>query len=904
MTIKVYDTIMPAEPVEVYHDHGMTVEAWVCSQAENYTPGPVQRVSCAINGAIVNPLDWADAVIGEKDLVEFRVVPFGDVVDAFTSIGAFLVNPFYAGSALAGQAALDALINIPSVSSRSGGRQGSDIAPADAKANTARLGQGVPELFGRYIRYPDYVNQPRKYYKDARTQVQNIMLCITSGRCLIETALLKLGETPFSQLGNSISYQVFEPGEDVSVHPAHENWYTAPEVGATTGSSGIRLYRGRSLSSGLTGAQVSYSGPEIRTTSTSVFFPGDWATGDFVAISTRQSVTVSVDGGGLVTLNGDWGDADVGDEIRLRSTELAEANGVFLIDTKTGNDITLTQDGSPIAGWAAGSYLMFSRREDEDFRIDSIIYDTSFPDLVDGFGLSRFVGGAEDTGWSSFPGGTGVADVLLASRSEADGWAGPFTACPDGETTNTVEIDIFLPQGQGKVDGDTVVPFSTKRQVEIQWRELGATAWNSQIYTIDNATRDQLGFTYQLDLGPAIRPEFRVRRVTTESSEIASLDRIEWQALRSKLPTVTSYPGVTTMAVTIEGTDQIGSASNNRINLVATRLLPGISGGALTPEAPTRSIAAAAVHVAKSLGYSDDQIDLDAFEQLDAIWQGRGDYFDFVIGDGTAKDAIDQILRPGYASMTLSTGVITPVRDAPRTQFEQPYSPENMTAPLQRSFTSRKPEEPDGVEVEYTNADTWTTETIKCFLPGDQGIKLDKLKLDGVTDRTKAWRIGMRRRRSQRYRRWTYSFNTELDALNSDYLGYVPLVDDIPGYGQASVLRSLDTSGPVPKLTVSQPMDWQDGESHVVAYRDVYGDMVGPFSAARGDDDFEIIANVSPLPELSPSQEPPHVIFGTTDRWSFPALITEISPQGELEVSVTATNYDERVYADDDNSPP
>ncbi|MGP9834201.1 host specificity factor TipJ family phage tail protein [Marinobacter sp. NSM] len=904
MTIKVFDTIMPAEPAEVYRDHGMTVEEWLKGQTDDYKPGPVQPVSCAINGAIVDPLDWADVVIGERDNVEFRVVPFGSVGDFFSSTLGVVLFPGASLSYQAGQAAIDALINIPSQSSGGRGQQGAQISPADAKANTARLGQGIPELFGRYIRYPDYVNQPRKYYRDARTQAQHIMLCVTTGRCLIETALLKLGETPFSQLGDSISYQIFEPGEDVSGHPAHENWYNAPEVGATTGSSGIRLYRGRSLSSGLDNVQLNYNSNEIRTTSASVFFPGDWAEGDFIAISARQSVTVSVDVDDIVTLTGDWGDADVGDQVRLRSTESAEANGVFLIASKAGNDITITQDGSPVTGWTAGSFLMFARREDEDFRIDGIIHDTTYPDLIDGYSLSRFIGGAEDAGWSSFPGGTGYADVFLASRSEADGWAGPFTACPAGETTSSIEIDVFLPQGQGKINDDKVVPFESKRQIEIQWRELGGTTWTSQIYTLDNATRDQLGFTYQLNLGSAIRPEVRVRRVTAESSELAHLDRIEWQALKARLPTVTSYAGVTTMAVTIEGTDQIGSASNNRINLVATRLLPGIDGGALTAEAPTRSIAAAAVHVAKSLGYTDDQIDLDEFEQIAGLWQSRGDYFDFVINDGTAKEAIEKILRAGFASMTLSSGVITPVRDGPRTQFEQPYSPENMTAPLQRSFATRKPEEPDGVEVEYTNAETWTTETVKCLLPGDQGIKLDKIKLDGVTDRTKAWRIGMRRRRSQRYRRWTYSFTTELDALNSDYLSYVPLIDDIPGYGKASVLRAVDTTGTTPKLIVSQPMDWQDGESHVVAYRNAYGDLVGPWPATRGETDYEIIAAVDPLPEISARHEPPHVFFGTNERWSFPALITEISPQGELEVSVSATNYDERVYADDDNSPP
>jgi hypothetical protein len=615
-------------------------------------------------------------------------------------------------------------------------------------------------------------------------------------------------------------------------------------------------------------------------------------------------VDVALDGSNNVVLTGDWGDADVGDQIRLRSTDIAEANGVFVIATKVGSDITILDGGSPVTDWLVGSYNMFTRREDEDFQIDSVIADTTYPDLVDGFSLSRFLNGSEDVAWSGFSGGTGYADVLLAGRSESEGWAGPFTACPEGEATSIVEVDFFLPQGQGHIDDDKVEPFKTKRQVEVQWRELGQTSWNSQAYTIDNATRDQLGFSYQLNLGSAIRPEIRVRRVTPESTELADLDRIEWQALKAKLPTVTSYPGVTTMAVTIEGTDQIGSASNNRINLVATRLLPGIAGGAFTVEAPTRSIASAAAYVAKSLGYSDEQIDLDEFERLDTLWQSRGDYFDFVVSDGTAKDAIDRILRAGFCAMTLSSGVITPVRDGPRTQMEQPYSPENMTAPLKRSFATRKPDDSDGVEVEFTNSETWTTETIKCFLPGDQGVKLDKLKLDGVTDRTRAWRIGMRRRRAQRYRRWTYSFSTELDALNSDYLGYVPLVDDIPGYGQASVLRSLDTSGVTPKLIVSQPMDWQDGESHVVAYRDVYGNIVGPWPATRGDSDFEIVAAVDPLPEISPRQEPPHIYFGTSERWSFPALITDISPQGEYDVSVAATNYDERVYADDDGSPP
>jgi hypothetical protein len=349
------------------------------------------------------------------------------------------------------------------------------------------------------------------------------------------------------------------------------------------------------------------------------------------------------------------------------------------------------------------------------------------------------------------------------------------------------------------------------------------------------------------------------------------------------------------MAVTITGTDKIGSQSNNQINLVATRKLPPVAGGTPTT---TRSIADATAYVARSLGYGDDQINISELQRLDGIWQPRGDTFDFVINDGTALDAMKMMLRAGFADVTLDNGIITPVRDE---QLEDGYSPENMTAPLRRQFSGKQPDESDGVEVEYTDADTWTTETVMCTLPGDQQIKVDKIKLDGVTDRTRAWRIGMRRRRAQRYRRWTYTFDTELDALNSSYLSYVPLLDDVPGYGKVAILEGIEAD----RITVSEPMEFEPGKSHVVAYRAESGETVGPFPCTQGPDEYTLLVEIpQPWPAVLPGdREPTHVYFGTTERWCFPALITQISPNGPLEVSVTASNYDDRVYADDDNSP-
>ncbi len=130
----------------------------------------------------------------------------------------------------------------------------------------------------------------------------------------------------------------------------------------------------------------------------------------------------------------------------------------------------------------------------------------------------------------------------------------------------------------------------------------------------------------------------------------------------------------------------------------------------------------------------------------------------------------------------------------------------------------------------------------------------------------------------------------------------MPLLDDIPGYGKVSILQSISAD----RITVSEPTVFEPGKTHVVAYRDENGAAIGPYTATEGPDEYTILVAIpTPWPAVLPStQEATHIYFGTADRWSFPALITEISPNGPLEVSVSAVNYDSRVYEDDDNTAP
>ena len=877
MTIKVYDTIMPAEPVEVYSDHGLTVEEWVKSKTPDYQRGSVQPISCSVNGSIVKPMDWADVVIRKSDNVEFRVVPFGDVLN--------VVFPFFGGSVALAQAALDFITpDIPG--QRGQGDQGQQLEPADARANQARLGQGVPELLGRYIRYPDYVNQPYRYYEDTRTQALRLMLCVGVGRYQISADDVRIGETPIGEIDGA-SYQLFEPGVSVAGVENHENWYTAPEVGATTGGAGLRLR-------GVTFDERTYSGSATASGDTlSGITVGElWDTNLRGTIEMTQTIEVIEGFGSADKFQGAFQHLIAGMVVNVTSN--ANVNGTYVVTTINAlkTEITLeTTGGSPVTDATLGTRQMAIDKDGTEYKLIAINSSSSID-------VERVLyGGAADPDWAdTLPQGALTIDISWYASTFTAQRSGPFLACPAGETTDTIEVDIFAPNGLGVVDGESIN--SRSRTIRIEYKDVNDSSYTAVTRTVSGATRDQLGWSFRIATGSQITPEVRISRDGAEDVSVTSLDRLEVTALKSRLPTVTSYDDVTTMAVTIVGSDEISNQSNNRVNVVANRLLEPVAGGT---ESVTRSISRAAVYVARTLGYGDDQIDIPAFQSLESLWESRGDYFDYVFSDGTALDAIKTILRAGFADLTLDTGALVPVRDETRAVFEQGYSPENMTAPLRRQFNARQPDEPDGVEVEYTDEDTWTKETVLCLLPGDQQIKVDKISLDGVTDRTRAWRIGMRRRRAQRYRRWTYSFNTELDALNSQYLSYVPLLDDIPGYGKVAILTGIQAD----RITVSEPLEWVDGENYVVAYRNEDGEAVGPFTATQGPDAYTVLVSIpEPWPEVLPGdKEPTHIYFGTTERWNFPALITEISPSGPLSVSVTAANYDERVYASDDSFP-
>lgn len=900
MTIEIYPGILGASPPEVHEWEG-TISGFLDSQGRAHNTLRDQLIVVVVGDVEVPCEEWCDFRIGADDKVQISVAAHG-IEWLYYAVAALMVYSLTIGK--------------PNMGNRGDTPQGRSLSAAEATANVARLNKAVPELAGRHIRRPDYLTPPRRYFADARTQYLETLLCIGPGEYAIDGDSVKVGNTPLAGLSGA-EFHIYGPGQNVAANDMHGNWYSAPEVGGTSaGTAGLELSSEPVAAVQPPSGSLSFSGQSVTAGS-------GWPEG--VGVGTNFSAwipvpfvidTVMQPGGDepapISRFTGDFSEVEplsVGSLVqhKIGSTE-------FELRVKTVNganpsrQVTFqrqTSSEGPYSDYAvaAGSRPLKFRTKDRQYQVVSLAGDVVSVKAL----LVTIFGQVDDPSWVSFP---AVSASVSASEFTITGgnvygkWSGPYVSCPVGESSGVFDLDFFYPSGLGRISDSGDVETVTV-QVEIQYRQFGSgSLWTSLQKVYSYATLDQIGFTERVTLGSSQRLEFRVRRTTAASTDTRTNDKVQWYGLRTLLISPTSYPGWTTIAIRIKGLGDIGASSENQINLIATRILPTLqSNGSWGAPQPTRDISAFVRYIANSVGYTDDQLDTEEFLGLHNTWTSRGETVDYIFDEGTVKSAIDICFSAGMSELTVEDGLLRPVRDGIRTTFEQSYSAQNTAGKITRAFTSQKHDDNDGVQVEYVDEnDAYTTKTVDCILPGSSGFKLEKVKIPGVLDRTRAWQIGMRRARELRYQRWSYVFSTEMDALNSLYGGYIAIIPDIPDYGQSAIITRVQGN----KLTLSEIPEWKDGSTHVVAWRMPEGKLAGPFPASKGASEYEVIATVpsgTQMPVVSLKQEPPHAYFGTSERWVMPALVRKVSPDSESKVKVQAVNYDARIYADDNNQP-
>jgi len=1021
VTIRIYPSRLPGEPLET-HEHGETVLAtWFSQNVEGWELDRQHPISVEVNGEPVPVSEWAARVITEKCNVCIYPVPYGT--------GLEIVAWVAVGVAVASAAYSIFMMNNMQAGGYSQPGNGDQIDLNPAKANSAKLGDPIREIFGKYRVWPDYVVQPVSRFSNEKDLITSMFLAISVGDVTLPSSELRVGNTPFSAFGSDISYTIYPPGADVSGDARSENWFNSPEVGNTTsGTAGLDLG-----SSGPETVSVVADGLLLNTNTVTLIgssssdddteIPPAWTTGTIIDIEAPDTYTIDLNSGysviyGSVSemapvvgmamtleLNNDIFDlyvaaysatvpavpgvggstASIAASASPTTYDFTSSPQTFTITWKsvtytvslTSNYVTMSgllnaitsqisvsglrardnsgrvvidEQSSPYAGGSithsalpssvfggapvdtagvkstggtaavpANLRLAYDSATGTKFAGIPVgsqrltLYPTDYSYKITAIsGLTITVGRVlvtvdssgntittDDPTWPGFIQRT-VLDGSVTGINDDYDWIGPFLACPDGETTNRIEVNLNFQNGLSRYNSK-----GKKRSVTVgiivQYRIPGASTWTSAELTYSRNVEDQIGFTEGFNVTPA-QYEIRMRRKSPPDGG-STRDQCYWQALRSRLAKrPTRYRDITTIALSIRTGNRLGAQSDRRVNVTPTRQYE---------EGEVRSISAALYHVLKSLGYQDNEIDRTAIDALETTyWTPRGETFDFATTDTvSALDMLKTITNAGMGYFLLSDGMASAGREGVK-PWSGMITPQESTSELTTSFKAPNEDDYDGVDVTYINQLTWAEETVQCRLPDNPTpVKVESYTLDGVLDQDRAYRIGMRRLLGYQLQRLSHDVSTEMDALCYQFMDRVIFADDIPGSLTLSCLiedMSYDSSKVT--LTLSEAPDWTFPNPRVVI-RDQEGKASVLLTPTRIDDYTITVPYSSELSPESwimddPSVEPPHLLFCSSTRVGYDALMAEISPGSDGTNDVTAIQYNPGKYQYDDATYP
>ncbi|MCX2706040.1 MULTISPECIES: host specificity factor TipJ family phage tail protein [Pseudomonas] len=569
-------------------------------------------------------------------------------------------------------------------------------------------------------------------------------------------------------------------------------------------------------------------------------------------------------------------------------------------------EMTLDYDGgSPVVGLALGQGLATIGPRGLRYRITA--FSTSLLEV------ERLTSsGSTDTGWPGFNAMQTVNGLITLDASNLQGgYRGPFALCPEGELVTDIEWTVTYANGLCGIGREGQI-YEIPAYHAFEYRDMNtAGEWTVIEKEHWGGSLDAQGFTNRTTAPYPMRPEGRIRKLYVDRPgriNDEARDDATWTDLRGRLQnSPTSYPGLTVMTCNIRGGDRLSAQSESQVSVEATRILPLMEGGT----GPSRDIVPWCIYQLKQRGYTDEDLDLPEWQAFHNTCVARGDTYDETLDSTiTVKDMINNALACGFGELVTFRGLLRPVRDSARAAFDvtygpktQTYSPQNMTKMLKISGAMPSINDFDGVDVEYFSRETWAWETVECRWPGDLGTKVEKIKMPGISDETRAWRIGMRRRGHQKFRTDIYTWETEMDGSNSGYLSFAAVADDAPKRCQSAILLDFEVTGSGTLLTSSEPLDFSAGGEHRIGVRKLDGTLSGPWTATQVDPYTVRVDALDFTPEVDGPLEPPHILFGPASRWAYPVLITSSDPANG-NTAMKGMPYDARVYTYDDQLPP
>lgn len=298
MTIKIYPSRLPGEPLETHQNGIMSIHDWMTKNVENYSRCNVHPVSVDVNGKNILPGEWSLCVIRPDSDVRIYPVPFGLEAATIAWIGV-------AVSVAAAAYSIFMMSNIDTGGYSSSTGKSLDLNPA--RANGAKLGDPIREVFGRRRIYPDYVVPPVTRFDPIDPTIMRVhmLVCLGVGNFDYADGDIRVGDTPKTSLPG-FSYINYPPGSDVSGDERSECWFNSTEVGGTSSGTGLDMAQTSpeaddiiADSMTVSGATVTFTGLDNNDEDDEVdnALPDSWVEGTIVEIKAPANFTISESSG-------------------------------------------------------------------------------------------------------------------------------------------------------------------------------------------------------------------------------------------------------------------------------------------------------------------------------------------------------------------------------------------------------------------------------------------------------------------------------------------------------------------------------------------------------------------------------------------------------------------------------
>lgn len=491
-----------------------------------------------------------------------------------------------------------------------------------------------------------------------------------------------------------------------------------------------------------------------------------------------------------------------------------------------------------------------------------------------------------------------------------DGWYGGFPLCGSGETVYKAELDITNPQGLSEVDSDGDQK-SEGYDIEIEFREIDdlgdpVGSWfQTHSQKIQKQTTQSVNITFDYTFPTQARYEVRIRRVDIdEGHNPKKTDGTYWSQARGFRTSTQDYGDLTMLAVKLRANNAVNDQSSRRINVIGTWKTEVYDGTEWSLQT-NRSIVWAFVDVFRAkygAQAADDYLNLCNLMNLDVEFYEQGKTFDWIFDQKTTVwEAAKIIARVGRAT-PIPQGIKVSMKiDKPQAVMNHMFTPRNILKDsLTRQISLAKPEQYDGVTIEYTDPTSYLPEQIDCLLGSDLGEKPNVIILAGCTDRDLAYREGLYIRATELFQRENVTFQTGLEGRPVKYGDLIGVSHDTVLWDQSGYITNISGS----TITLSQDVEFGAGIHRIILKDKLGGGEI--YEVTAGSEANEVIASTTPdnAYPVNDYVEYQSFAFGELEKEVRLYKVVQVKPVGGDKVSVTAVEYTDDIYVYDSEDAP